>query len=466
MNLKKLYLIIIAVSTILLTSCIGSNNPVELSGDASFMSLTFMRNDSIPGLDAARFSLEFDEVLNDSIIVNVDSLRFGIRIDSVFPIFQFRSSRNSEILQEKEPGLIDTIFLHGNVIGQINDTINFTFPTRVQNRSADGKNVRTYHIRVNVHQVEPNLYVWRKLNNQITSISASNQRAVYFDGRYLFYMGTDAGNSLFAANDTITAETDWQQRPLTFSPQPATSLRLRHIVENHGTLFVVDNASNLYSSIDGENWTYVHTDLPGGVYNLLFSVDNVLWAITRTNTNQYQLAFSSNGGEWTIWGALPERDVRRFPVSDFAVTVFKSPVGRPRILVVGGFDRNGQLVRASWIGQINTNNEMVFEPMRVDAHEPLHSASVIQYDNRLLLFGGMGVYGNIIGLLESRNEGLSWTVPVEYFNRLPDDFVARASQSVLTDKSGRRIFLIGGRNVATSYSDVWTVKLNRLHWAK
>ena len=464
MNLKRFFYIPIIAFTVVFTSCFGTDNPFEYSDDARFVSLSFMRNDSIPGLDLARFTLAFDEEFGDSIIVNLDSLRFGIRIDSVFPMFQFRSSRNAEIIQKREHGN-DTIFLFGNVPGHINDTINFTFPTWVQNRSADGENVRTYRIKVNVHQVEPELYVWQMLNNQITSNVGTNQRAVFFKNRNLFYVGTDAGNFLHTtADENLTAETVWQPTTLTFTPQPATSLRFRHIVENQGTLFVADNANNLYSSIDGKNWSIVLTDLPGGVYNLLFSVNDNLWAITRTLANEYQIVFSENGGEWTVWDVLPEIDaLRKFPVSDFASLVFRSPVGRPRIIIVGGYDRTGQLTRANWIGHINFDNEMIFMPLTTDALEPLHSASIIQYDNRLLLFGGMDENGHIIGLRESRNEGRTWITPNPAFNSLPAEFMPRTAQSVLVNDD-RRIFLIGGRGTFVSYSDVWTVKLNRMYW--
>jgi hypothetical protein len=133
--------------------------------------------------------------------------------------------------------------------------------------------------------------------------------------------------------------------------------------------------------------------------------------------------------------------------------------------VVGGYDRDGVLIRASWIGQPDLNNRMVWEALRTDALSAIHNASVIQYDNKLLLFGGMKSDGNILPLQESRNEGLNWHTPDSTFNMLPETFTVRAYQSVIVNATDKRIFLFGGRNNTASFSDVWTVKLNRMHWA-
>ena len=72
--------------------------------------------------------------------------------------------------------------------------------------------------------------------------------------------------------------------------------------------------------------------------------------------------------------------------------------------------------------------------------------------------------GNIVPLLESANEGLSWAVPDSASNVLPEGYAARAYQSLILDEEDKRFYLIGGRNSARTFSDVWSVKLNRMYF--
>jgi len=469
MKLKNIYTIFIIAPAIFI-SCLGDDADTRLSSDARFVSLTFLRNDSIPGLQTAVFRFMYDEQLGDTIIVNPDSLPFGTRIDGVWPVFQFRSTFFAQILQITDEGDSIGFMLNGNSPNNINDTVNFTLPeTWVQNTSADAKNYRRYRIKVNVHQVEPELYVWRRLNNQITTSTTANQRAVFFGNRFLFYVGTETGNLLYVTEDTVLVpESQWERKTLNFNPEPETAFRFRQIVENRQILYVTDNANRLYASTDGKNWNEVNHNLAGSeIQNLLFSMNDVLWAIFKTNAeNEYHLAFSENGEQWTDWGRLPERDIRHFPISNYATLVFSSPVGRPKVIIVGGTDREGLLIPANWIGQVDMNNRMVFEPLRTGALPPLQDAALIQYDNKIILFGGVESNGNIIPLRESRNEGLNWNIPDSAFNKLPADFTARSYQSVIVSKDKKHFYLIGGRNNTESFSDVWRVKLNRMYWAE
>ena len=108
--------------------------------------------------------------------------------------------------------------------------------------------------------------------------------------------------------------------------------------------------------------------------------------------------------------------------------------------------------------------------------------SIISYDDKLLLFGGMDDDANVNDsiYLESVNEGLKWTVPDTANNQIRQRFIKidaenkadttyleyekRYQQSVILDKNNN-IILIGGRNKSTVFSDVWIGKLTRLGFA-
>ncbi len=463
MNFKRIYFILIPALLALMNSCLGSSE-VEVSGNPYFVSLSFLANDSIPNIDKAVFTLEYDESLQDSIIVNLDSLPFETRIDSVYPVFYFRSTSITRLFQDTPDG-IDTIYLSGNSSNLINDTIDFTYPTRVQNFSADGTAERTYHIKVNVHQVEPELYVWNKLKNQITANSDINQQAILFNNRYLFYTGSEIGNSLYVAEGPdLTTESQWISKTLSFPATNRTSLKLRYMTVHQDKLFVSDNDNRLYSSTDGETWTEVAYDMSeAGIYNILFSLNDSLWTIARTTaTNEFQLRYLTHDNKLIYQDKLPQKDSRRFPVNDYASLVFKSAVGRPKFIVIGGYSETGELISSNWIGQINIQNQMAWEPLRNNALPPVQDAALVQYDDKLLFFGGLQNNGTIVSLRESLNEGLDWSIPDSTYNMLPEEFETRSYQSVIINEVDQRLYFIGGKNNNTIYSDVWTAKLNRL----
>jgi len=474
MKLKSLYFILISIPVLFFASCLG-NSDAELSSDPNFVSLTFLKNDSIKGLENAVFSLEYDgSVEGDSIIVNLDSLPYNTRIDSVWPVFNFRSTHYTWLFQETEEGM-DTIYLGGNSSSTKNDTIDFTRKTWVQNFSAVGTPGRTYPVKVNVHQVEPDLYVWKELNSRmpIAAKADVNQKALFFKDNCLFFTASETTKSMYTSGkqDNIYGNT-WTQGALNFPATNTTQLKLRHMQVLKNSLFVTDNENRLYKSDNGEDWTEAayNVGTGGKIHNLLFSMADSLWAITTkelsANEKEYRIAYSTTGTEWTDWGKLPEKELRKFPISEYSALVFKSAAGRPKVLIVGGNSEAGPLILANWIGQINAiSKQFVLEPLNIKEDlPPVQDAAIIQYDKKILLFGGMNDQ-IITPLMESKNEGLSWSVPDSAYNILPESFPARTYQSVFVDETEKRIYIVGGQDTdGYVFSDVWTAKLNRLNW--
>jgi len=95
----------------------------------------------------------------------------------------------------------------------------------------------------------------------------------------------------------------------------------------------------------------------------------------------------------------------------------------------------------------------------------LTGVSIIQYDGRLLMFGGVD---NDLewrsDILCSDDEGMNWYVPDSTHNKLPDTYTSRQHQTVVLDDQ-QNIFIIGGQSFVDTYSDVYRGYLNELKWA-
>lgn len=463
---KLLFFILIVV---IFTSCDWlESETVEYSSNPTFVSLTFTADDSIPALSTAYFSLEWDTELNDSVIVNLDSLPYNTAIDSVIPVFTFYStSAYAVYLKDSNNVDIDTTYLSGT------DTLNFNQVYKIINYAADGVTSRIYPIKVNVHKVEANLYQWFKVKNQIFSHPVDRQKAIYFNNTFFYYTISGSKNYLYTSQDAI----NWTEKSNTLSNFPVNA-NIRELIEFQSKLYFTTSDAKLFSSVDGFNWNNETVVLSNNDYSfttLLYSFNSSLFAILKSKVdNSYHFASSSNAIDWFVNDLIPVN----FPISDFAALSFTTRRMLPKVLVTGGYSASGNSLKNVW----STENGSYWLDYSTEngTHGYVVGSSIIAYDDSLLLFGGLNTTGSVIEspYLISRDEGLSWSVPDTTYNRIRQMYISssndttyttyepRAYQSVVYVKSGldHLIYLIGGVDSSNSkvYSDVWIGKLNRL----
>lgn len=444
-----------------LSSCLGTNDPVTYSDNPTFVSLKFAKNDSIPYLESAVFTLEYDPTYEgDSVIVNLDSLPYQTRIDSVYPTFTFKSDGGSilHLLDNSTKALTGT------------DTIDFTQVVKIEHTAADLEHSRTYPIKVNVHQVEAELYVWNKLEDNLDNQAAVHQKAIYNDS-ICYFMNDNSESYVYVSLDGY----NWKsKKTVTGLPSDVTFKDLT--VFNKKYYLTSGNDNLIYSSVDGINWTVKQlTDYK--FKSLLFSLNNKLWAVVQADADSARhFASSDDAVTWAV--DLLTDFPSNFPVSDFTAHSFFSRTGKGKALVVGGIDALGNTLHTNW----NTENGKYWRDFSVENRtlDTLSTGgSIISYDDKLFVFGtrndrnvDMVSYYKV-----SKDEGLSWQVPDSTYNMLPVNYQPRNYTSAIVFNplvynkkvtyqkeqliNSNRIFLLGGIGEAGNLSDVWTGKLNR-----
>lgn len=457
------FLIIITIVSAF-SSCLWDDEEVDLSTDPTFVSLVFKENDSIPGLEDAVFTYEYDAALGDSVIVNLDSLPYQTRIDSVFPTFTFKSSAGAYLIQSDASSAtgLDTVFITGT------DTIDFNKVLRVVNYAANGKDSCSYRIKVNVHKVEPELYVWSKKVDQIYNHNGSVQKAIFFKNKFFFYVSSGVNNYLY----TSTNAGNWMGE--TLSGLPNDDCNFRNIAIFKDKLYLVHQNGNVYTSADGYNWVTLNPGVAGyTIINLLFELDNQLWSVFRNQlTQKYYFGTSTDGASWAIDATIPNN----FPVMDFAALSFKSRTNKTKAIVLSGRDPEGNLLNSVWSVQKNVFDEYKWVNFAVDNQslDTMAGASIINYDNKLLLFGGFKDRDDNLAdktYWESIDEGLSWRAADTVYNviedmEIPLSYKSRSFQSVIHDELTHNIYLFGGRTKDRVFTDVWVGKLNRLSFLR
>lgn len=426
-------------------SCETTTTEEKTSNIAQLTAFSFAANDSIPGLEKAQFTIE--ERLDTGLVWNKDSMLYGTRLDSVVPKYTFAAAAGAAYIT-----LSDTTYdLKGN------DTLDFTKqPIYFTIRSSDGSNTKVYEIKPTVHQVDPDLYTWKALTSNIYPADDSEQKVVELGAT--FVMITNNGFQLHSY--TSQDGTQWQ-----LAGQPTglpASANIRQIISD-GTTLYYGEGTQLYTSTDAIHWT--SQSVPHTIYTMLLYWNKTIWALVENDG--YELA--TYDGTMHLTGLRPNN---QFPISDFAAVCFHSASQRERAMIIGGFAQSGEALNTRWnleyTPYTSLNNGYRMEEFSIDRPRftSLTGISVIWYNNQLMMFGGVDANRNYFGrnILISNDEGLNWTPADSTKNQLPLEYGERQKQNAIVRDNN--IYLFGGQDRYTTYSDVYRGRLNSIDWNK
>ena len=442
--MNKFLYIIPLLAAFLWSSCESQNTTTTKSSVAQLSSFSFASNDSMPGLAAAVFTVE--ERLDTGLVYNKDSILFGTRLDTVVPKFTFVATPGSAVLTLPDT----TVSLTGY------DTLNFSvLPIYLTIRSQDGTNTKVYEIRPTVHQVDPDLFTWTQLTSSIYPADESEQRVVELDDE--FVMIKTNGFQLHAYSSPDGAVWTDLGEP-TGLPGSAA---VRQIISAGNMLFYA-SGNNIFQSDDAVTWTAV--PVPYSVPTMLLYWNDLVWALV--DNNGWELA-TWDGASLTLTGLRPDGD---FPVSDFATVSFWSASYRERAMIIGGFAENGKSLNTRWnleySSHISTHGGYRLQEFSIDrpSFTSLTGVSVISYNDQLLMFGGVDADMTYFGrdILVSVDEGLNWTKADTTKNQLPAVYQARQKQTAIV--RDYNIYLFGGQDRTTTYSDAYCGHLNSIDW--
>ena len=445
--MRKYFNIIIGIVLIFLSSCESSTTTTVQSSVAKLSGFAFAKVDTMPGLAAAVFTVE--ERLDTGLVWNKDSILYGTKLDHVVPRFSFAATPGAAVLTFPDT----TVALTGY------DTLDFTKrPIYLTIRSADRSNTKVYEIRPTVHQVDPDLFQWTRLTEAVYPEDDSEQRVVEMGDNFVMITSNGFDLEVYSSADGMSW-TDWGD-PVGL---PAGT-RVRQIVSDGHTLYY-GQGHTIYTSTDALVWS-AHA-VTHDVVTMVMYWNKRVWALTG-NDPYYELAVWE-GDSLRLSGLKPV-GTNGFPVSDFASVCFKSASGRERAMIIGGFAENGRALNTRWNLEYSTHPQpdgsYRMEEFSVDrpAFQSLTGVSVVEYDEQLLLFGGVDNTMQYVGreIFISDDEGVNWEKADSTKNSLPDSYQARQKQTAIV--RGEYIYLFGGQDATTTYSDVYRGRLNSINW--
>ena len=334
------------------------------------------------------------------------------------------------------------------------DSIDFTSPRKFRITSTDGSYSKDYTISVNVHQVEPELMVWKEVAG---SVGLNPQKAIESDGM-VYVFGTLANRTPVFTTSSVASNMPWSAYQEVNGFQETVDFTTVHLFKGKwyalasGDLYASENAVDWLPVSQGNNYVAII----GASYD-----DGYMWL--AGNGNIYRTA---DGETVEATGVLPED----FPLygistSSYALSHNKNII---RYMLVGYTDKEYNGAPGVWSRLSTENNWVAYD--NADNPYPcpaLDGLAVLRYDNSLYAFGGKGTVGSneveaFNSFYISKDNGVVWKAPGGFYQRLPEVLKGKNLSFVTFVDSDNHIWIITDDDKAGTLKG----KINRLGFKK
>lgn len=250
----SLYVMLCLLLAATVTSCNKDNKDTDEGISVTSTSTTLVsafslgkNNRLVHNLDSVHFTIDQER----NLIYNADSLPKGTDVTHTLVLITFPSRvKEAEFHVTGGKVMTDSTFQYTS---PTRDSIDFTGKVTLKVTSFDETSTRTYHIKVNVHQMEPDsLYFNPGLRRDIPGmpINLKGDKTVKVGDEYLC-MVNDNNTRYYVALATNPGST-WSRTNITlpFTPQVSS------LTATDDALYVLDSKGELFQSSDyGMTWT-------------------------------------------------------------------------------------------------------------------------------------------------------------------------------------------------------------------
>ncbi len=323
-----------------LSSCNKKEDPEEeIYMPASAVAVTNFSLQSKSGSKVQLDSVFFSIDLNKGVIFNADSLPKGTDVTRLVPVISYTSSASAVKLTQTGGVTTGEIDYKANPT----DSVDFSGKVMLTITAEDQKTVRSYDIKVNVHQVESDTLFWDEMaKKELPSQNANpiSQKTVQCNSKtYSLIREADGSYTIAVAADLLNGT--WTQQALALDFEP--NVRSLNAASDH--LYILDVNGNLHSSADGITWDNVTRD------NKDVKWTNIIGAYGDALLGIRDEAGVLKHTCWPVDAGYEEMDVSSdFPVQDYSDFVQFSnrwttlPIG----FMTGGRLRDGQITDKTW----------------------------------------------------------------------------------------------------------------------
>jgi len=460
-TLSKISLLFISLLTII--SCNDSSSTGTLSAVAQITAFSFAANDSFPGLGEAVFVVE---QLSDTGLIRMrenDSIRYGTPLDSVIPQITYYTTPSSV-----------TIYLGDSAIALTGyDTLDLNIrPIRLHVVAQNTDYSKWYKLEFEVHTVDGDLFHWDTIQSEIPgAYTHGTQKALVRNDRFYYYQNDGFGVQLFTSD---TEGEQWTKQSLSGLP---SSCDVRQIVEGD-TRFFYGKGHDLYYSNDGIVWDYTPTELEIVALYMCMKVNNIqnpsdsvrLWMAARNHdgiTQFYTVGLDVIPHVEKGIGLPADTLPLTFPIEEYTTIPFQSSSLHQHALIAGGYDRNHKMTSARWsleYNEIYNTYHLTNLASGNTSMDAFAGSCASYYGQYLYLLGGIREDRSFLGnTYASNDEGVNWIEVTDTLNsKRPRDLKGRYHTNTFVHNLN--LYIIGGEDNSTTYSDVYRGRMNSIAW--
>ena len=367
----------------------------------------------------------------------------------------------------------------------------------------DGVSQRTYRVKANVSQVNPEEVQWNQVSPSSFDADLGTQEYFFINGKHFIIAGKEGKFGVSKLYSSTNGSSWTEETPTGDFPTGSN----HNIVVQNGVVYVVGFAElkdpfgigdpqffqkgltiDLYTTTDGIAWTKTAEALSeaGGFFGPTsiasinspsFSLEGTIYGFggnleVFSNLDGFKPDAVFTAPAAGISSATLESiDGITFGLTEFYTaemprrTHSGSYILDGKMHIVGGLDLNGVPLSDIW----SSTDGVIWTLVSDGAFSARMKTSVVIYDDKLWMFGGATADGTCTSeTLVSVDGGVTWD-PVEIFQALPDTFTPRCNSNVIVDGGGN-ILIIGGQStevvdgaaVFSTLTDIWSGKLNKL----
>lgn len=452
MNKNILVLPLLLLSVLWCYSC-GDDDEVVLSSDcyiSSFTLGTVIRSavmtsstgeDSVyyVSYDASGYCMNINQL--EGTIENHDSLPLNTSVRALLVTVATSGSVIYRQADEEEENW---------AIYSSKDSIDFTHPQIFRVISADGSAWRDYRVSVNVHQVDGEAFVWKKISQPALWASADSLRLLVWNEKAWVFAKEGTAVRVFCSS--VEDGMQWEE----VLPTGCEQADVNTLMAFDGSLYMSCADGSLVCSGDAKNWVPVESE-PDGL-RLVATDDTSLYALSGN-----AIWRSSDGRTWTEEALDDEPSF--LPTQDVASVSYVQSNGVRKVMLIGNRSQEeypADMHAMVWGRGTLTGTEVPLW-MYYNASSDnnylcprLSSLQLLHYGDVLMAFGGESLDGTSHEAFDafyvSEDNGITWKTSTVYV--FPDGVGGTGSVLAAATDAQNYLWLVTG-------DEVWRGRLNK-----
>jgi len=446
-----LYLLGFSILVSLMASCLGNGGyedeyPIT---DAELLSFS-LSSDSVPDLANVVFTIDQRGEDGIGLIYNYDSMAYQTVInDKVIATYLSGAGTNNVV----------NITNGDSIWVQSGDSIDVSQPLTFKVYALDGTTTKTYIVKLNIHQVDPDSMQYRLIASDLSFLQTEDTKTVVLNNRFLVYSRIDNQIQLHTSSDAI----NWTQED--FSGLPANTV-IKGIQSNGNQLYAYTDDGELYVDSTGNQWELAAnkpasiqvTSILGYLNTGPYQPEGLSLVVETGGVNTFAFVDKSLT-QWDYDSIAPVPVPDDFPLYDFSNYSYQLMYSQ-RIFIFGGISLDGAIQNAAW--STETGRYWAKLTNDVNVFPPLEGANVFYYNGEFWLLNGKSDSYFNSEVYYSVDGGVTWqTKPAN--TQMPEDYSPRYGASLVMSNDNKSFFIIGGKQ-DVALPEVWNGYLNKMEF--